>query len=157
MQPKIITLKEKKLMGKKLSMSLAENKTAELWKAFMPHRNEIKNKVSTDLLSMQVYTDPVRLGDFNQPFVKWAAIEVNDFSSIPAAMEPIVLQEGLYAVFHYKGLSTNPEIFYYIFGIWLPNSEFVLDHRPHFEVLGDNYKNGDPNSEEEIWIPIKNK
>ncbi len=25
------------------------------------------------------------------------------------------------------------------------------------EVLGEKYKNADPNSEEEIWIPIKRK
>jgi len=32
-----------------------------------------------------------------------------------------------------------------------------LDDRPHFEVLGDKYKNADPDSEEEIWIPIRTK
>jgi len=32
-----------------------------------------------------------------------------------------------------------------------------LDNRPHFEVLGEKYKNGDPESEEEIWIPVKEK
>ncbi len=39
----------------------------------------------------------------------------------------------------------------------LPNSEYELENRPHFEVLGEKYKNNDPNSEEEIWIPIKKK
>jgi AraC family transcriptional regulator len=34
---------------------------------------------------------------------------------------------------------------------------YFLDDRPHFEILGDKYKNGDPDSEEEIWIPIKQK
>jgi predicted transcriptional regulator YdeE len=29
------------------------------------------------------------------------------------------------------------------------------DDRPHFEVLGKNYKNNDPVSEEEIWIPVR--
>jgi AraC family transcriptional regulator len=29
-----------------------------------------------------------------------------------------------------------------------------LDDRPHFEVLGEKYKNNDPTSEKEIWIPI---
>ena len=155
MHPRIVTIKEKKLIGKKLSMSLAENKTAELWRSFMPFRKEIKNTITMDLISMQVYNEPLRIGDLTQTFVKWAAIEVDDFIHIPAAMETLILEAGLYAVFSYKGLSTNPEIFYYIFGTWLPNSEFVLDNRPHFEVLGEKYKNGDPNSEEEIWIPIK--
>ncbi|MEP1984886.1 MAG: GyrI-like domain-containing protein, partial [Maribacter dokdonensis] len=40
---------------------------------------------------------------------------------------------------------------------WIPNSEYQLDGRPHFEVLGAKYKNNDPNSEEEVWIPIKAK
>jgi AraC family transcriptional regulator len=50
-----------------------------------------------------------------------------------------------------------PKTFQYIFGTWLPNSEYVLDNRPHFEILGEKYKNDDPTSEEEIWIPIKAK
>jgi AraC family transcriptional regulator len=37
------------------------------------------------------------------------------------------------------------------------SKEYELDDRPHFEILGDKYKNNDPNSEEEIWIPIKLK
>jgi AraC family transcriptional regulator len=72
-------------------------------------------------------------------------------------METFTLESGLYAVFHYQGLSTDSSIFIYIFGTWLPNSEYELDARPHFEILGDKYKNGDPTSEEDIWIPIKPK
>ncbi|MDP5096829.1 MAG: GyrI-like domain-containing protein [Flavobacterium sp.] len=39
----------------------------------------------------------------------------------------------------------------------MPNSEYQLDNRPHFEILGAKYKNNAPDSEEEIWIPIKRK
>ena len=35
-------------------MNLAENKTSELWRSFMPQRKEITNFLSTDLFSMQV-------------------------------------------------------------------------------------------------------
>ena len=62
---------------------------------------------------------------------------------------------GLYAVFFYKGSSSDTKIFQYIFTNWLPDSGYTLDNRPHFEILGENYKNGDPGSEEEIWIPVK--
>jgi len=41
------------------------------------------------------------------------------------------------------------------FGTWLPNSEYALDNRPHCDILGKKYKNDDPSSEEEIWVPIK--
>jgi len=159
MEPIIKILPEKKLIGKRLRMTLADNKTQELWKSFMPRRKEIKNNLTTELFSMQVYDNSVYFKNFdlNAPFEKWAAIEVPDFSAIPEGMESYILTGGLYAVFFYKGLSTDTKIFEYIFGIWLPASEYIIDNRPHFEILGDNYKNYDPDSEEEIWIPVMTK
>ncbi len=70
-------------------------------------------------------------------------------------METFCIPEGQYAVFHYKGSSADSSIFQYIFGEWLPKSGYELDDRPHFEILGAQYKNNDPESEEEIWIPVK--
>lgn len=142
----------------RLSMSLANNKTGELWGTFMPRRKEITNTFSNDLISLQVYPEKY-FADFNPDttFEKWATIEVSDFESIPAGMETTVLPAGLYAVFNYKGLSRDNHIFQYIYGTWLPKSHYILDNRPHFEVLGGKYKNNDLNSEEEIWIPIKQK
>lgn len=145
-------------MGKRLTMSLADNKTGELWKNFMPKRREITNHLTNDLISMQVYK-PAHFAEFKltNEFEKWATVEVANFDHVPGDMETYTLPEGLYAIFDYKGSSSDPRIFQYIFGTWLPNSDYVLDNRPHFEVLGDNYKNNDPASEEEIWIPIKPK
>jgi AraC family transcriptional regulator len=158
MTPRIENLSNKKLIGKRLTMSLANNKTGELWGNFMSKRREITNNVSNDLISMQVYK-PTHFADFKptNEFEKWATVEVTNFESVPTEMETFSLAGGLYAVFDYKGSSNDPSIFQYIFGTWLPSSEYLLDDRPHFEVLGDKYKNNDPNSEEEIWIPIKPK
>jgi AraC family transcriptional regulator len=160
MQPRIETLAEKKVVGKRIRTSLANNKTYELWQSFMPHRREIKNKVTTDLLSIQVYDPSFDMKDFTQEteFEKWAAVEVTDFDSIPNEMESYTITGGLYAVFlHIGAADTGPKTFQYIFGTWLPNSDYTLDNRAHFEVLGAKYKNNDPASEEEIWIPIKSK
>ena len=158
MTPRIENLSDKKLIGKRLTMSLANNKTGELWQNFMSKRREITNNVSNNLISMQVYK-PTHFADFKptNEFEKWATVEVTNFESVPTEMETFSLEGGLYVVFDYKGSSNDPSIFQYIFGTWLPNSEYLLDDRPHFEVLGDKYKNNDPNSEEEIWIPIKPK
>ena len=155
MEPRIEVLTEKKLVGIHLTMSLASNKTGELWRSFMPRRKEIQHALRSDLISMQVYKQPLVFGDLTQEFEKWAVVEVADFATIPAGMEPFALPGGLFAVFDYKGSSTDTRIFAYIFGTWLPNSVYLLDDRPHFEVLGSKYKNNDPDSEEEIWIPIK--
>ena len=154
-EPIIKTISEKKLVGMSLRMSLAENKTFSLWQSFMPRRKEISDALSTDLISMQVYDAPLQAGNVQQLFDKWAAVEVSNFDKVPEDMNTYTLVGGLYAVFHYKGLSTDPSIFRYIYREWLPNSNYVLDQRPHFEVLGPRYKNNDPNSEEEIWVPLK--
>lgn len=157
MIPTIKTLTEKKLIGKRMKMSFADNRTFELWKSFMPRRKEIQNNFGTDLYSMQIYS-PGFFDSFNpkKEFDKWASIEVANFNAVPEGMETFALSGGLYAVFLYKGAaSAAAETFQYILGTWLPNSEYILDNRPHFEILGEKYKNEDPNSEEEIWIPIK--
>ncbi len=156
-QPEIKYLSRKKLVGKRLKMSLARNRTRDLWESFMPRRAEIRNNLNNDLISLQVYDTPVRLENINQIFEKWALVEVADFEQVPAGMEKFTLNDGLYAVFQYRGLNTDKRIFIYIFSKWLPKSDFELDERPHFEVLGVKYKNGDPNSEEEIWIPVRPK
>ena len=156
-QPRIENLTQKKLAGKKLKMSLADNKTFDLRKSFRPRRKEIKNSLNDEMISMQVHNEPLRIGDLSQEFEKWALVEVSDFEKIPNEMETFVLESGLYAVFYYKRLNTDNRIFIYIFGDWLPNSDYLLDERPHFEILGEKYKNGEPNSEEEIWIPIQKK
>ncbi|MBW6492495.1 MAG: GyrI-like domain-containing protein [Lentimicrobium sp.] len=158
LKPRIEILQEKKLIGNRLTMSLASNKTGELWRSFMPRRREISNNLSNDLISMQIYK-PSYFAEINplNEFEKWATVEVSDYDNRPTDMETYTLSGGLYAVFDYKGLSTDKSIYQYIFGTWLPGSDYLLDDRPHFEVLGEKYKNAEPVSEEEIWIPIRQK
>lgn len=146
-------------MGKRMTMSFSDNKTSELWKGFMPRRKEIKKSIGPELCSMQIY-GPKFFSNFNPDtkFEKWATIEVTDFESVPDQMESFKLEGGLYAVFLYRGAaSAAADAFRYIMGEWLPGSDYDLDDRPHFEILGEKYKNESPDSEEELWIPIKPK
>jgi AraC family transcriptional regulator len=160
MNPVIRNSEEKKLIGKRIKMNLADNRSKELWKSFMPRLKEIRNKVTSELFSIQVYDNFSDLKNFNQEtmFETWAAIEVSILDIIPDEMEGYHLIGGLYAVFIHKGdLNTFSKTSQYIFGTWLPASDYLLDDRPHFEIMSDKYKNDDPDSEEEIWIPIKHK
>ncbi|WP_291726090.1 GyrI-like domain-containing protein [Bernardetia sp.] len=158
MNPKINIITEKKLVGKKVKMNLINNQTGVLWGSFALKIKNIKNRISTDKISMQVY-DKEYFREFNptNDFEKWAAVEVESFDDVEKELETFILQGGKYAVFEYKGSSNDNSIFQYIFTKWLPNSAYELDNRPHFEILGEKYKNNDPNSEEEIWIPIREK
>ncbi len=158
MEPQIVTLPERKLVGKRLVMTFAENRTPDLWRSFMPHRHEIQTS-GKELISAAVY----RAGFFdaidpNMKFEKWAAAEVSSFDSVPDDMKTLVIPPGKYAVFHYAGSAANArEVFDYIFNWWLPQSGYKIDGRPHFEILGAKYRHNDPDSEEDIHIPITHK
>jgi AraC family transcriptional regulator len=160
MESRIVTSTEKKIIGKRIRMTYSQNMTYELWCSFMPVRKRILNSLSDDLYSIQIYNRDFDFSafDLNAEFEKWAGMEVNDFDYLPEGMETIVIPGGLYAVFLHKGRASEGErTFKYIFGTWLPQSEFVIDIRPHFEILGPKYKNEDPSSEEEVWIPVCSK
>ena len=62
----------------------------------MPRRRDIKNNLTNELISLQIYREPLRPGDFNQEFEKWATIEVPNFETVPNEMETLTLQDGLY-------------------------------------------------------------
>lgn len=156
-EPKIVTLEPRLLVGLSTTMSLANNKTAELWRSFMPRRQEVAGRVSGDYISMQVYDiSDQSMFRPDTEFVKWATVEVDSHNSIPEGMAAYTLEGGLYALFNHKGpASSAPQIMGYIFGEWLPRSAFELDHREHFEILPEGYNPLDPEAEEEILIPIK--
>ncbi len=141
-------------------MSLTNNKTPQLWSSFMTEKATIKNAVGTDLYSIQLYDDLHYFNNFTPgtEFTKWAAIEVADFRNIPNGFSPLTIASGVYAVFLHKGPASEfPKTIQFIFSQWLPPSAYELDHRPHFELLGKKYKNNSLHSEEEVWIPIREK
>lgn len=157
-EPHIEVLGEKKLVGMHLPMTLAQDRTGELWGTFMPRRREVPNPISTDLICMQIYKGVPSYSRFNPEteFVKWAGVEVKDGAEVPVGMEAYTLTGGMYAVFVHKGLpSSFSKTAQFIFGEWLPKSRYELDNREHFEVLGEKYRHNDPSSEEEVWVPIK--
>lgn len=152
-------LSEKRLIGKRMKMNFSHNKTGDLWRGFMSRRKEIKNNTGIELYSMQIYP-PMFFDNFSRDteFEKWAAVEVKNFDYIPDGMETFILERGLYSVFQYRGSSSDgASAFRYIIETWLPESVYMLDNRPHFELLGEKYKNDSPDSEEELWIPVRHR
>ena len=158
MQPRLVNIKDKQLVGKSCRMSLVNNKTSELWKDFMTIRSKIPIQPFRELIALQVYdVDHFNSFDPTKEFDQWACIEVENSKAIHQELTPFLLTGGLFAVFNYKGRSTDHSIFEYIYGTWVPQSKFQLDDRPHFQVMGKKYSNNSPFSEEEIWIPLRNK
>lgn len=160
MKVRIEELPKKNLIGKSVRMSLADNKTGEVWRNFQVNKSAITNTIGTDLYSIQVYENSDYFKNFSPQteFTKWAATEVSDILNIPNGFASVTVPEGRYAVFLHKGTANEfQKTFQFIFTQWFPKSKYTLDDRPHFELLGKKYKNNDPNSEEEVWIPIRKK
>jgi len=160
-KPKIKDIDSKKLIGICISTSLADDKTSLLWNRFMKLKGSIASTKGENLYSVQEYGEKFMKGEFDtqSEFNKWAATEVSGFGKIPKGLEKLEIPAGKYAVFTHKGTAKEfSETSNYIFYEWLPASEFVLDDRPHFEVLGEDYKGPEnPDSIEHIWIPVKTK
>lgn len=150
---RIEIIEPKKLVGFSILTSFQEDKTPIIWKQFMMRRNEIANRISGQLFSLQIYPENFTP---NQSFKKFALAEVSDFSNIPEEFETFELESGKYLVFNYRGKAENgPELFGYIFNTFIPENNFEVDDRPHFEIFGDDYNPDSDSAEEEIWIPIK--
>src|SRR5204862_8327104 len=105
MQPRFETIPEKKLVGRRLRMSIINNRTPALWRSFMPERKLISHVTSTDLYCVQVFDPTMDFKNFtpNTEYEKWAACEVSDFIDVPSRMETYTIRGGAYAVFLYKG------------------------------------------------------
>lgn len=152
-------ISSKHIVGCKHTMSFTADTTRELFQSFMPRRMNIPNRNNSEILCVQNYPEGF-FRNFNPttPFEKWAAVEVTDFSASPEGMEIMTIPEGLYAVFLFKGRPSEADSFFRnIFMNWFPASQYELDVRPHFDILGEKYKNDSPESEEEVWIPVNKR
>lgn len=147
------------LVGRSREMTMASNTTSVLWSDFMRTKTRLEIDTGNELYSLQFYPQLYFDSfDVNSVFTKWAGYRKELNSNTPEGFKELVVPGGLYAVFLHKGLASDfPKTFMYIFDEWLPNSEFEIDDRPHFELLGEKYANNDRNSEEEVWIPIVNR
>lgn len=140
------------------TMSLSNNKTNDLWRRFMPRRNEVLSDLKEDFYDIKIYEEHLDFKKFTPEttFTKFVGIESPSSQNIPKDMKFLMIPAGMYAVFLHKGsASTFHKTLNYIHTDWLPNSEYVLDNRPHFEKIKKGYDPNDQNAEEEVWIPLK--
>ena len=151
------TISAKKMIGFSIKTTMANDQTVKIWQQLMPRLKEIKNAVSADLFSLQIYNGET-FEEFTPTtvFTKFALVAVKNYDSVPDEFEQFVLPAGKYAVFLHKGTSADfPKTTHYIYAEWLPNSEYTIDDRPHFAVMGDKYLGHEnPETEEEVWVPI---
>ncbi|MEO5858611.1 MAG: GyrI-like domain-containing protein [Pyrinomonadaceae bacterium] len=156
-EPKIIDFPETRLIGARVRTSFANDRTSELWRGFRPVASKIAGRIGGESYSVKVYDGSYSFSQFDPAveFDKWAAVAVSDEAPVPDGVDSLIISAGKYAEFPHVGPASDaPLSFGYIFGEWLPASEFELDLRPHFEILPEGYDPFNENAEEKVLIPI---
>ena len=159
MQYKIINTDTIYIVGLNQTANFTSNGlvTAKLAKSFMPIINLITNRVDQTTISLQNYTS-FNIENFSPAIVfeKWIGVQVKDLNTVPDNLQSLTINAGKYLVINFEGTIEDFVSFWQdIHFNWLPNSEFKIDNRPHFERLGPEYNPNQAVNKEEIWIPIK--
>lgn len=155
---RIIQSLEILIIGMKANMSFSSisEDTGKLARQFMPRLKEVKNRVDNNTLSLQNYNNfEYKKVSPTITFEKWIGVEVSSFNEVPEGMETLTIKTGNYLVIDFKGsLQEFVKHWNYLHAEWLPNSEYKLDNRPHFEKLSPSYNPMNAVNEEEIWVPV---
>lgn len=158
-EPEYRSIETLRVVGKRASMSLQDDKTPALWRSFMPLRHAIAGRLDTNVYNIQRYPVPIHQLAPETIFEKWAGVIVADAASdLPEGLEVLIIPAGEYMVFlHRGGPAAFAETAAYIYGKWIPASEYMCDERPHFERMKESWNPLDPDAEEEVWIPVRRK
>lgn len=150
-------IRGKQLYGLSEQMSIAADKTGLLFSRFMPLIGKTRNMFSSEVYDVRVFPEHYT-GSPSEDFMKFAAVEVKDLKMLPEDFVQLPEINGAFAVFRHKGSADEGhKTFHFIFTEWFPNSEFVMDNRPHFDILPPGYSPMDKNAIHEIWIPVTSR
>lgn len=157
-EPRIESRPASRLVG--LSMTIARGGQQEipgLWRRFRTVYPEIPGKDETAFYGL-CYDQDRRDGRFT--YLAALAVETKD--AVAEELTALDLPAGLYAVFTHKiddcDLSKDiPNTFRYIFGSWLPASDYEIGDGPDFELYDERFDSATMSGEIDLYIPIKAK
>jgi AraC family transcriptional regulator len=156
MQPRIITREAEMVVGMGGSFQQGDSDSiGKLWDSFIPRTEEIaKSKpYAIGLCTPKHPSIPVADGDH---FVYIAGLPVESADGMPPGMVSAELPAGRYAVFTHKGpISAIKSTISYIWGTWLPKSEYAHREAPDFELYDERFSPNSADSEFDFYIPIE--
>lgn len=156
MEPEIVTRPEIKTVGVAAQYHEDDLDYGTLWSAFRPFIDQLKNRVGTHFFG--IYEEYHEEEDGDVGFTYICAAEVTDFDNIPEGMTTRIIPEHLYAVFQHKGtVSYLPETLKYIWGSWLPKSQYDYVEKPDFELYPEKATPNNPPQLIYLYIPIMKK
>jgi AraC family transcriptional regulator len=150
MKPKIVSRPAFVVVGLKVRGKNENNEIPQLWQAFGPRVREIQNIVDDRV----AYGISVNMDESTGEFDYVAGFEVSASEEIPEGMVRFEVPGGKYAV----SATTLPKIgetFHNAYHTWLPESGYQAAGGPELEVYDERFDSEDPNSEFDLYIPVK--
>ena len=156
MEPRIVTLDQLVLIGRPYFGDAENNKFAQAWDRFFPFEDQIPSKVNHQVwYGVEIYGPEFHK---DHQWMYFPSTEVSSLDEIPEALFGKILPSATYAVFTVKGgVPKIGETFMYAYDTWFPASEYEVAHPFDFEYYDERFKADDPDSELDIYIPIKAK
>ena len=151
MNPEIVEIPEKIIIGRHLTLSIDDHAIFPLWKQFRTEQSA-HNLMGVDLYAIQTYAEwPPK-----STITHWAGIEKIDGREYPNDWSTFKLNGGNYARFIHRGTQADfPKTMAMIFTEWLPSSPYHYDlSRAQFQIMSADYVMNDPNAIEFVFVPL---
>ncbi|MBB2479378.1 AraC family transcriptional regulator [Bacillus sp. APMAM] len=154
MEPKIVVKDPFTVIGLTCSTTLTESKVPALWEEFLTRVNEIKDKVSPNVM---MGISEFSTNHIDGAFTYIACVPVHHTDFIPEGMVCKSIPKREYVVVTHKGkLDELGHAFDFIYGSWLPKSGYDLEEADDFEIYDERFKGADnEDSQVDIYIPIR--
>lgn len=157
--PDIISCSEKTLVGTSIEFkshfilgSSCHAKIVPHWADFKRRMHLVPERIGDHRIGV-VLTSELELRE--EKLTYFSGVEVTDAKDFLEGMHPVVLPSGTYACFENRTLSeNNSSLMDYIYGIWLPSSDYTRGQGFDFEVFDHRYVAGDPNSVSKFHVPV---
>ena len=155
MEPEIVEQAAMKIVGIATQYDDGDLSLPKLWSAFRPYRDNIPNRVGSDFFGIyECYEED----DNNTRFVYICSAQVANFDEVPEGLITRELEAQTYARFTHTGpIARLEDTLRYIWGSWLPKSNYEYADKPDFELLPAGFNDQDPDNKIYLNIPVTHK
>lgn len=150
MEPKIVIRPAFTVVGVRYHGKNENNEIPQMWEAFGPRMHEVKQVINPQVC----YGISDNMDEDTHEFDYIAGCEVASAADIPEGMVSWVVPAGTYAIF----TTTLPRVgqtFQHAYHTWMPQSGYQGTGGPDFELYDEQFDPRDPQSEFDLYIPIK--
>jgi AraC family transcriptional regulator len=155
MEPRLVDRDKIKLVGLPFYGDPANGNFTKAWHRLMQIELPTQRVNETVHYGVELYGS-----EFHQEhqWMYFPSVEVQDLQDTPGILFAKTLPASRYAVFHVTGgLSKISEIFRFAYDQWIPASDYEVAYPYDFEYYGEDFKGDMPESEMDLYIPIKPK